>query len=73
MQPKTSQVLSLSTFLALILGFGAAYAREQMDQVFRTPKEVEKALDDYYRMAGWSPDGIPTQQTLEKLDIAWAI
>ncbi|HEX9330870.1 MAG TPA: aldehyde ferredoxin oxidoreductase family protein [Anaerolineales bacterium] len=38
-----------------------------------TQQEVEKALDDYYRLAGWSPDGIPTQQTLEKLDIAWAI
>jgi aldehyde:ferredoxin oxidoreductase len=38
-----------------------------------TEQEVEKALDDYYRLAGWSADGIPTQQTLEKLDIAWAM
>jgi len=38
-----------------------------------THQEVEKALDDYYRLAGWSTEGIPTQQTLEKLDIAWAM
>jgi aldehyde:ferredoxin oxidoreductase len=38
-----------------------------------THEEVETALDNYYRVAGWSNDGIPTQQTLEKLDLAWAI
>jgi aldehyde:ferredoxin oxidoreductase len=38
-----------------------------------THQEVEKALDDYYRLAGWSAEGIPTQQTLEKLDIAWVM
>jgi succinoglycan biosynthesis transport protein ExoP len=42
--PNTSQVLSLGTVLALMLGCGAAYARERLDHVFRTPKQVEKAL-----------------------------
>jgi aldehyde:ferredoxin oxidoreductase len=38
-----------------------------------TPEEFELALDVYYRLAGWTADGIPTQQTLEKLDLAWAM
>ncbi|MBN8582251.1 MAG: aldehyde ferredoxin oxidoreductase family protein [Anaerolineae bacterium] len=38
-----------------------------------THEEVETALDNYYRIAGWSNDGVPTQQTLEKLDLAWAV
>jgi len=35
-------------------------------------EEVESALDEYYRLAGWSSDGKPTAATLEKLDLAWA-
>ena len=38
-----------------------------------TQQELDHALDEYYRLAGWTPDGIPTQKTLEKLDIAWAM
>jgi len=38
-----------------------------------TQQELDHALDEYYRLAGWTPDGIPTVQTLEKLDIAWAM
>ncbi len=36
-----------------------------------THEEVEGALDEYYRLAGWSAMGVPTPQTLEKLDLAW--
>ncbi|HEY5983402.1 MAG TPA: aldehyde ferredoxin oxidoreductase family protein [Anaerolineales bacterium] len=36
-----------------------------------THEEMEAALDEYYRLAGWTPNGIPTQPTLEKLGIAW--
>ncbi|MBM3145525.1 MAG: hypothetical protein FJ010_11255, partial [Chloroflexi bacterium] len=32
----------------------------------------ESALDQYYELAGWTKDGIPTAATLEKLDIEWA-
>jgi aldehyde:ferredoxin oxidoreductase len=35
--------------------------------------EIESAKDEYYRLAGWTPDGIPTRQTLEQLDIGWAM
>jgi aldehyde:ferredoxin oxidoreductase len=35
-------------------------------------EEFESALDEYYRLAGWTPDGIPTSPTLEKLGIGWA-
>jgi aldehyde:ferredoxin oxidoreductase len=35
--------------------------------------EIESALDEYYRLAGWTNNGIPTQQTMERLDIAWAL
>ena len=38
-----------------------------------TQQELDHALDEYYRLAGWTSDGIPTPQTLEKLDIAWAM
>jgi aldehyde:ferredoxin oxidoreductase len=38
-----------------------------------THEEVESAIDEYYRLAGWTNNGIPTQQTMERLDIAWAL
>jgi len=37
-----------------------------------THAEVEAALDHYYHVAGWDNNGVPTTQTLEKLDLAWA-
>lgn len=37
-----------------------------------THEEVEFALDEYYRLAGWTKDGRPTKAQLEKLDLAWA-
>src|SRR5574340_430244 len=36
-----------------------------------THEEMEGALDEYYRLAGWTSTGVPTPQTLEKLDLAW--
>ncbi len=36
-----------------------------------THEEIEGAIDEYYRLAGWSPNGIPTQETLAKLDLGW--
>jgi len=35
-------------------------------------EEVEAALDQYYELAGWTNDGIPTAATLKKLDLEWA-
>jgi aldehyde:ferredoxin oxidoreductase len=37
-----------------------------------THEEMEAGLDEYYRLAGFTPDGIPTENTLKMLDIAWA-
>jgi aldehyde:ferredoxin oxidoreductase len=37
-----------------------------------THEELESALDNYYKFAGWSSDGIPTRDTLKKHDIEWA-
>lgn len=37
-----------------------------------THEEMEFALDEYYRLAGWTNDGKPTAEQLEKLDLAWA-
>lgn len=37
-----------------------------------THEEIDGAIDIYYKMAGWTEEGIPTPQTLEKLDLAWA-
>jgi aldehyde:ferredoxin oxidoreductase len=41
---------------------GIAVPREQLDA----------ALDEYYRLAGFTNDGIPTRETLKSLDIEWA-
>ena len=38
-----------------------------------THEEIESALDEYYRLAGWTSNGIPTPETMERLDIAWAM
>lgn len=38
-----------------------------------THEEVESAIDEYYKLAGWTNNGIPTPQTMERLDIAWAL
>jgi aldehyde:ferredoxin oxidoreductase len=38
-----------------------------------THEEIESAKDEYYKLAGWTDQGVPTPQTLERLDIAWAI
>ena len=38
-----------------------------------THTEIESAIDEYYRLAGWTDNGIPTLQTMERLDIAWAL
>jgi aldehyde:ferredoxin oxidoreductase len=38
-----------------------------------THEEVESAIDEYYRLAGWTNNGIPTRETMERLDIAWAL
>ena len=37
-----------------------------------THEEIESAIDEYYRLAGWTSDGVPTRETLEKHDIEWA-
>ncbi len=38
-----------------------------------THEEIDTAIDQYYKMAGWTSDGIPTRETVEALDLAWAL
>ena len=38
-----------------------------------THEEIEFAKNEYYKLAGWTENGVPTSQTMERLDIAWAI
>ena len=38
-----------------------------------THEEIDTAIDQYYKMAGWTSDGIPTRETIEALDLAWAL
>jgi aldehyde:ferredoxin oxidoreductase len=38
-----------------------------------TQEEIESAKDEYYKLAGWTNNGIPTRETMERLDIAWAL
>jgi aldehyde:ferredoxin oxidoreductase len=35
-----------------------------------THEEMDAAIDHYYHLAGWTPSGVPTPETLRKLDIA---
>ena len=37
-----------------------------------THEEMETALDEYYKLAGFTNNGIPTRETLKALDIEWA-
>ena len=36
-------------------------------------EEVEFALDEYYRIAGWTNNGIPTRESLTVLGLDWAV
>ncbi|HSO13025.1 MAG TPA: aldehyde ferredoxin oxidoreductase family protein [Anaerolineales bacterium] len=37
-----------------------------------THEEVDSAIDQYYKLAGWTNGGVPTLETLKKHDIEWA-
>lgn len=37
-----------------------------------THEEVEAALDEYYKLAGWTNNGDPTRASLQALDLEWA-
>jgi len=37
-----------------------------------TQDELDSAIDEYYKLAGWTEDGVPTPETLKKHDIEWA-
>jgi aldehyde:ferredoxin oxidoreductase len=37
-----------------------------------THEEIDSAIDTYYKLAGWTNDGVPTPETLKKHDIEWA-
>ncbi len=37
-----------------------------------THEEIDTAIDHYYKLAGWTNDGVPTLETLKKHDIEWA-
>jgi aldehyde:ferredoxin oxidoreductase len=36
-------------------------------------EEMEKALDRYYEMAGWTREGIPTPEKLRALGLGWLL
>jgi aldehyde:ferredoxin oxidoreductase len=38
-----------------------------------THEEVDSAIDEYYKLAGWTNNGIPTPETMERLEITWAL
>ena len=42
--PRSSRILFLATAFGLMLGIGAAYLRDTIDNVFRTPKQVKEVL-----------------------------
>jgi len=42
--PRTSRILFLTCAFGLMLGFAAAYLRDTIDNVFRTPKQVKQIL-----------------------------
>jgi aldehyde:ferredoxin oxidoreductase len=36
-------------------------------------EKVDALLDDYYRLRGWTPDGIPTPEKLKSLGLDWVV
>lgn len=36
-----------------------------------THEEIDSAIDEYYKLAGWTNEGVPTPDTLKKHDIEW--
>jgi aldehyde:ferredoxin oxidoreductase len=40
---------------------------------FCPPEELNRMLDEYYELRGWSKDGIPTPERLRALDLEFAI
>jgi aldehyde:ferredoxin oxidoreductase len=37
------------------------------------PMEFKAALDEYYKLMGWTADGIPTPSRLEALGLGWLV
>ncbi|MEW5830035.1 MAG: aldehyde ferredoxin oxidoreductase family protein [Chloroflexota bacterium] len=37
-----------------------------------TQDELDTAIDEYYRLAGWTDNGVPTPEALKQHDIEWA-
>jgi aldehyde:ferredoxin oxidoreductase len=37
-----------------------------------THEEIDTAIDEYYKLAGWTAEGIPTPETLKQFDLEWA-
>jgi aldehyde:ferredoxin oxidoreductase len=37
-----------------------------------THEEIDSAIDEYYKLAKWSANGVPTKDSLKSLDIEWA-
>jgi succinoglycan biosynthesis transport protein ExoP len=42
--PRTSRILFMTVAFGMMLGFAAAYLRDTIDNVFRTPKQVKQIL-----------------------------
>jgi len=38
-----------------------------------THEEVDTAIDEYYKLAGWTAEGVPTPETLKQFGIEWAV
>lgn len=38
---------------------------------FVTDEDLEASLDAYYRFRGWDSEGVPTEETVEMLDLSW--
>ena len=36
-------------------------------------EELAQALDDYYELAGWDANGVPTKAKLEELGLGWVM
>ena len=37
------------------------------------PAAHKEAVETYYQLLGWDPDGVPTKTCLTALDLEWAI
>lgn len=49
---------------------GSSPYREDDNDMFGKIINLDKLLDDYYKLRGWDKNGVPTKEKLEELNLS---